>query len=147
MTFSWTWILFCQSMSECIINKWAPRLKGKKFVRLFEIACRTWDYQLKNTVSRPNIETKINAHTCCFLDDVSEKRNSLSYVIINPSCDLTLEEGDVVYIIRPSPIKTKKTFLTRGNSTRSKVSLNIKSNAKTCSTLDTNFLQSENSGC
>lgn len=29
-------------------------------------------------------------------DDVSEKRNHLSYVIINPSCDLKLEEGDVM---------------------------------------------------
>ncbi|XP_047525095.1 potassium channel subfamily T member 2-like [Pieris napi] len=29
-------------------------------------------------------------------DDVSEKRNSLSYVIINPSCDLNLCEGDVM---------------------------------------------------
>lgn len=29
-------------------------------------------------------------------NDVSEKRNSLSYVIINPSCDLKLEEGDVM---------------------------------------------------
>lgn len=29
-------------------------------------------------------------------DDVSEKRNSLSYVIINPSCDLKLEEGDIM---------------------------------------------------
>lgn len=29
-------------------------------------------------------------------DDVSEKRSSLSYVIINPSCDLKLEEGDVM---------------------------------------------------
>ncbi|KAL3285336.1 hypothetical protein HHI36_019445, partial [Cryptolaemus montrouzieri] len=28
-------------------------------------------------------------------NDVSEKRNSLSYVIINPSCDLKLEEGDI----------------------------------------------------
>jgi hypothetical protein len=28
--------------------------------------------------------------------DVSEKRNSLSYVIINPSCDLKLEEGDIM---------------------------------------------------
>ncbi|XP_047741157.1 potassium channel subfamily T member 2, partial [Hyalella azteca] len=32
-------------------------------------------------------------------DDVSEKRNSLSFVIINPSCDLNLEEGDIVYCI------------------------------------------------
>ncbi|XP_074602047.1 potassium channel subfamily T member 2-like isoform X2 [Brevipalpus obovatus] len=56
-------------------------------------------------------------------DDVSEKRSSLSYVIINPSCDLPLEEGDFIYIIRPSPIKSKKTFLTRGNSTRMKASL------------------------
>lgn len=29
-------------------------------------------------------------------DDVSEKRNSLSYVIINPSCDLNLQEGDIM---------------------------------------------------
>ncbi|KAJ3663714.1 hypothetical protein Zmor_007941 [Zophobas morio] len=29
-------------------------------------------------------------------NDVSEKRNSLSYVIINPSCDLKLEEGDIM---------------------------------------------------
>jgi len=30
-------------------------------------------------------------------DDVTEKRSSLSYVIINPSCDLKLEEGDIMY--------------------------------------------------
>lgn len=30
-------------------------------------------------------------------NDVSEKRNSLSYVIINPSCDLKLEEGDIMW--------------------------------------------------
>lgn len=29
-------------------------------------------------------------------EEVSEKRSSLSYVIINPSCDLKLEEGDIV---------------------------------------------------
>lgn len=29
-------------------------------------------------------------------ENVSEKRSSLSYVIINPSCDLKLEEGDIV---------------------------------------------------
>lgn len=32
-------------------------------------------------------------------DDVSEKRNSLSYVIINPSCDLKLEEGDIMWVL------------------------------------------------
>lgn len=31
-------------------------------------------------------------------DDVSEKRNSLSYVIINPSCDLNLQEGDIMWV-------------------------------------------------
>lgn len=31
-------------------------------------------------------------------DDVSEKRSSLSYVIINPSCDLKLEEGDIMWV-------------------------------------------------
>jgi hypothetical protein len=29
-------------------------------------------------------------------DECSEKRNHLSYVIINPSCDLKLEEGDLM---------------------------------------------------
>lgn len=29
-------------------------------------------------------------------DDVSDKRHSLSYVIINPSSDLKLEEGDIM---------------------------------------------------
>jgi potassium channel subfamily T protein 1 len=29
-------------------------------------------------------------------NDVSEKRSNLSYVIINPSCDLKLEEGDIM---------------------------------------------------
>lgn len=31
-------------------------------------------------------------------EDVSEKRSSLSYVIINPSCDLKLEEGDIMWV-------------------------------------------------
>ncbi|XP_022242998.1 potassium channel subfamily T member 1-like [Limulus polyphemus] len=48
-------------------------------------------------------------------DNVSEKRDSLSYVMINPSCDLKLQEGDIVYLIRPSPISTKKIFLTRSS--------------------------------
>ncbi|XP_022242333.1 potassium channel subfamily T member 1-like [Limulus polyphemus] len=48
-------------------------------------------------------------------DNVSEKRDSLSYVVINPSCDLQLQEGDIIYLIRPSPISTKKIFLTRGS--------------------------------
>lgn len=73
-------------------------------------------------------------------DDVSEKRSSLSYVIINPSCDLSLEEGDYIYIIRPSPIKSKKTFLTRGNSTRMKASL--KRNYKKRSITDESCSQS-----
>ncbi|CAH1966250.1 unnamed protein product [Acanthoscelides obtectus] len=58
-------------------------------------------------------------------NDVSEKRNSLSYVIINPSCDLKLEEGDIIYIVRPSPFSAQKTF-ERHNSRR-------KSNISFCS--------------
>ncbi|GLV33936.1 slowpoke 2 [Carabus blaptoides fortunei] len=57
--------------------------------------------------------------------DVSEKRNSLSYVIINPSCDLKLEEGDIIYLVRPSPFSAQKTF-ERHNSRR-------KSNISFCS--------------
>nr|XP_018901015.1 PREDICTED: potassium channel subfamily T member 2 isoform X3 [Bemisia tabaci] len=60
-------------------------------------------------------------------EDVSEKRNSLSYVIINPSCDLKLEEGDIIYLIRPSPFSAQKTF-ERHNSRR-------KSNISFCSQL------------
>ncbi|XP_049803720.1 potassium channel subfamily T member 2 [Schistocerca nitens] len=58
-------------------------------------------------------------------DDVSEKRSNLSYVIINPSCDLKLEEGDIIYIVRPSPFSAQKTF-ERHNSRR-------KSNISFCS--------------
>lgn len=39
-------------------------------------------------------------------------------MILNPSCDLKLEEGDLIYIIKPNPIKTKKSFITRGSSMR-----------------------------
>ncbi|XP_063373395.1 potassium channel subfamily T member 1 isoform X2 [Cydia amplana] len=58
-------------------------------------------------------------------DDVSEKRNSLSYVIINPSCDLNIQEGDIIYLVRPSPFSAQKTF-ERHNSRR-------KSNISFCS--------------
>lgn len=57
----------------------------------------------------------------------SEKRNSLSYVIVNPSCDLKLKEGDLVYLIKPSPFSAQKTFErhnSRRKSTLSYVSLN-----------------------
>lgn len=48
---------------------------------------------------------------------MSEKRDSLSYVIINPSCDLKIMEGDVIYLIRPTPFSATKTF-ERHNSRR-----------------------------
>ncbi|RWS23032.1 potassium channel subfamily T member 2-like protein [Leptotrombidium deliense] len=51
-------------------------------------------------------------------ENPAAKRNSISYVIINPNFDLSLEEGDIIYLIRPSPIKSKKTFISRGNSIR-----------------------------
>ncbi|KAF2362943.1 hypothetical protein FHG87_006299 [Trinorchestia longiramus] len=56
-------------------------------------------------------------------DDVSEKRNSLSFVIINPSCDLNLEEGDIVYLIRPSPFSAQKTFERHNSRRKSNISL------------------------
>ncbi|XP_050736145.1 potassium channel subfamily T member 2-like isoform X9 [Eriocheir sinensis] len=56
-------------------------------------------------------------------DDVSEKRNSLSFVIINPSCDLKLEEGDIVYLIRPSPFSAQKTFERHNSRRKSNISL------------------------
>ncbi|KAK8775404.1 hypothetical protein V5799_031251 [Amblyomma americanum] len=48
-------------------------------------------------------------------DEVSDKRHSLSYVIINPNCDLPLEEGDIIFLIRPSPISGKRIFLKHGS--------------------------------
>lgn len=48
---------------------------------------------------------------------MSEKRDSLSYVIINPSCDLKIREGDIIYLIRPTPFSATKTF-ERHNSRR-----------------------------
>ncbi|CAN7994306.1 unnamed protein product, partial [Ixodes hexagonus] len=48
-------------------------------------------------------------------DEVSDKRHSLSYVIINPNCDLPLEEGDIIFLIRPSPISSKRIFLKHGS--------------------------------
>ncbi|KAL7645094.1 UNVERIFIED_CONTAM: hypothetical protein RMT77_003472 [Armadillidium vulgare] len=56
-------------------------------------------------------------------DDVSEKRNSLSFVVINPSCDLKLEEGDIVYLIRPSPFSAQKTFERHNSRRKSNISL------------------------
>lgn len=48
-------------------------------------------------------------------DEVSDRRHSLSYVIINPNCDLPLEEGDIIFVIRPSPISSKRIFLKHGS--------------------------------
>lgn len=71
-------------------------------------------------------------------DDVSEKRNSLSYVIINPSCDLKLEEGDIIYLVRPSPFSAQKTF-ERHNSRR-------KSNISFCSNMAAACAAAANAG-
>ncbi|PRD31302.1 UNVERIFIED_CONTAM: hypothetical protein NCL1_23869 [Trichonephila clavipes] len=54
-------------------------------------------------------------NSCKYSNDVSEKRNGLSYVIINPSCDQKLELGDVIFLIRPSPISSVKIFMKRGS--------------------------------
>ncbi|XP_037082349.1 potassium channel subfamily T member 2-like [Pollicipes pollicipes] len=56
-------------------------------------------------------------------DDVSEKRGSISYVIINPSCDLKLEQGDIVYLIRPSPFSAQKTFERHNSRRKSNISM------------------------
>ncbi|KAL5290206.1 KCNT2 family protein [Megaselia abdita] len=55
-------------------------------------------------------------------EDVSEKRNHLSYVIINPSCDLRLEEGDLIYLVRPSPFSAQKTFERHNSRRKSNIS-------------------------
>ncbi|ELU15404.1 hypothetical protein CAPTEDRAFT_224554 [Capitella teleta] len=37
-------------------------------------------------------------------DEISNKRNTISYVIINPSYDLELAKDDIIYLIRPSSL-------------------------------------------
>ncbi|PVD22217.1 hypothetical protein C0Q70_18023 [Pomacea canaliculata] len=44
--------------------------------------------------------------------DVSFKRNTVSYVIINPGYDLRLELGDIIYLIRPSSLSPQPSPLT-----------------------------------
>lgn len=39
-------------------------------------------------------------------------------MIINPNCDIQLREGDIIYLIRPSPIHSRKLFMHRANSVR-----------------------------
>ncbi|KAK7094861.1 hypothetical protein V1264_006352 [Littorina saxatilis] len=47
-----------------------------------------------------------------YREDMSLKRNTISYVIINPSYDLKLEVGDIVYLIRPSSLSPQPSPLT-----------------------------------
>lgn len=42
--------------------------------------------------------------------DMSEKNNSTSHVLINPGCDMKLQQGDIIYLLRPSPFSVKKSF-------------------------------------
>ncbi|GFS09097.1 potassium channel subfamily T member 1 [Elysia marginata] len=45
-------------------------------------------------------------------NEVSDRRSTISYVIINPSYDLKLELGDIVYVIRPSSLSPQPSPLT-----------------------------------
>ncbi|KAL4219194.1 potassium channel [Mactra antiquata] len=40
-------------------------------------------------------------------DEKNEKRDTISYVVINPGYDLQLKLGDVIYLIRPSSLSPK----------------------------------------
>ncbi|KAK7583793.1 hypothetical protein V9T40_004756 [Parthenolecanium corni] len=66
-------------------------------------------------------------------EDVTEKRSSLSYVIINPSCDLKLEEGDIIYIVRPSPFSAQKTFERHNSRRKSNISFCSQTQLQLCS--------------
>ncbi|XP_059171970.1 potassium channel subfamily T member 2-like [Physella acuta] len=44
--------------------------------------------------------------------EVSDTRTTISYVLINPSYDLKLELGDIVYVIRPSSLSPQPSPLT-----------------------------------
>ncbi|KAH9496929.1 potassium channel, sub T, member 1 [Bulinus truncatus] len=45
-------------------------------------------------------------------NEVSDNRTTISYVLINPSYDLKLELGDIVYVIRPSSLSPQPSPLT-----------------------------------
>ncbi|EEB19234.1 conserved hypothetical protein [Pediculus humanus corporis] len=67
----------------------------------------------------------LNVTTADYDHEAMDKPSRISYVIINPSCDLKLHEGDIIYLVRPSPFSAQKTF-ERHNSRR-------KSNISFCS--------------
>uniref|UniRef100_A0A1I8NFI1 RCK N-terminal domain-containing protein n=1 Tax=Musca domestica TaxID=7370 RepID=A0A1I8NFI1_MUSDO len=132
-------------VSNSPVDKWGPfSAFGKHCVRLRPSSSMFFQYSINladeardnhaQQIERAEIANlvrsrmeSLNLPTIDY-DDVSEKRNHLSYVIINPSCDLKLEEGDVIYLVRPSPFSAQKTF-ERHNSRR-------KSNISFCSNIN-----------
>nr|XP_036219054.1 potassium channel subfamily T member 2 isoform X15 [Bactrocera oleae] len=132
-------------VSNSPVEKWGPfSAFGKHCVRLRPSSSMFFQYSINladearnnhaQQIERAEIANlvrsrmeSLNLPTIDY-DDVSEKRNHLSYVIINPSCDLKLEEGDVIYLVRPSPFSAQKTF-ERHNSRR-------KSNISFCSNIN-----------
>ncbi|XP_039955466.1 potassium channel subfamily T member 2 isoform X8 [Bactrocera tryoni] len=126
-------------VSNSPVEKWGPfsafgkhcvRLRPSYSINLADEARNNHAQQIERAeianLVRSRMES-LNLPTIDY-DDVSEKRNHLSYVIINPSCDLKLEEGDVIYLVRPSPFSAQKTF-ERHNSRR-------KSNISFCSNIN-----------
>ncbi|XP_065369576.1 potassium channel subfamily T member 2 isoform X2 [Calliphora vicina] len=126
-------------VSNSPVDKWGPfsafgkhcvRLRPSYSINLADEARDNHAQQIERAeianLVRSRMES-LNLPTIDY-DDVSEKRNHLSYVIINPSCDLKLEEGDLIYLVRPSPFSAQKTF-ERHNSRR-------KSNISFCSNIN-----------
>ncbi|XP_055918276.1 potassium channel subfamily T member 2 isoform X22 [Eupeodes corollae] len=126
-------------VSSSPVDKWGPfsafgkpcvRLRPSYSINLADEARDNHAQQIERAeianLVRSRMES-LNLPTIDY-DDVSEKRNHLSYVIINPSCDLKLEEGDIIYLVRPSPFSAQKTF-ERHNSRR-------KSNISFCSNIN-----------
>ncbi|XP_041370512.1 potassium channel subfamily T member 2-like isoform X2 [Gigantopelta aegis] len=60
------------------------------------------------------VKCRMQSHSLPHEDyaEVSDKRKTVSYVIINPSYDLKLELGDIVYLIRPSSLSPQPSPLT-----------------------------------
>ena len=62
---------------------------------MYEIVYKTWAYLMMIMV----ISIDLTFVLIVFfnpVDNCSEKRTELSLVIINPNCDLKLEEGDIM---------------------------------------------------
>ncbi|CAI4228796.1 unnamed protein product [Auanema sp. JU1783] len=115
----------CSTVSDIPIGIFRTKVMDSKTVSLdLERRCCSVDYEQAQYARRKDMYDHVknkmrNLGMTCSQDglDSYDKSNVISFVIINPSIDLQLEEGDIVYVIR-SPLrenaKTSKVNPRRG---------------------------------